>query len=211
VQAGLTNTARIPAGGLVEREIKTSIEQEGMLTLALKQPGFLTASRVVDGINKELGGEQARAVDAGAVKVKLINPKDGQEAIQLLAKLSSIEIVPDAVARVVINERTGTVVAGGDVRLLPVAIAQGGITIQVRERAEVSQPGVLSGGQTKVVAQSEVEAQEPTPQVAYLKGAASLAEVAQALSSFGVSPRELASILQALKAAGALRAEIVVQ
>ncbi|MEY2932227.1 MAG: hypothetical protein RL033_2976 [Pseudomonadota bacterium] len=211
VQAGLTNTARIPAGGLVEREIKTSIEQEGTLTLALKQPGFLTASRVVDGINKELGSEQARAVDAGAVKVKLTNPKDGQEAIQLLAKLSSIEIVADAVARVVINERTGTVVAGGDVRLLPVAIAQGGITIQVREHAEVSQPGVLSAGQTKVVAQSEVEAQEATPQVAYLKGAASLAEVAQALSSFGVSPRELASILQALKAAGALRAEIVVQ
>ncbi len=211
LQAGATNTARIPGGGLVEREIKTSIEQEGSLTLALKQPGFLSASRVVEAINKELGGEQARAVDAGAVKVKLANPKDAQEAVQLLAKLSAIEIAADAVARVVINERTGTVVAGGDVRLLPVAIAQGGITIQVRERAEVSQPGVLSGGQTKVVPQSEVEAQEAIPQVAYLQGAASLAEVAQALSSFGVSPRELASILQALKAAGALRAEIVVQ
>jgi flagellar P-ring protein precursor FlgI len=211
VQAGATNTARIPGGGLVEREIKTSIEQEGALTLALKQPGFLSASRVVEAINKELGGEQARAVDAGAVKIKLGNPKDAQESIQLLAKLSSIEVAADAVARVVINERTGTVVAGGDVRLLPVAIAQGGITIQVKERAEVSQPGVLSGGQTKVVPQSEVEAQEAIPQVAYLKGATSLAEVAQALSSFGVSPRELASILQALKSAGALRAEIVVQ
>jgi len=167
VQAGPTNTARIPGGGLVEREIKTSIEQEGVLTLALKQPGFLSAARVVEAINKELGSEQARAVDAGAVKIKLpswqagandgrgggnggssgasggraaanggppggVNtnasgpPKDGQEAITLLAKLSSIEVSPDTVARVVINERTGTVVAGGDVRLLPVAIAQGG-------------------------------------------------------------------------------------
>ena len=244
VQAGPTNTARIPGGGLVEREIKTSIEQDGMLTLALKQPGFLSAARVVEAINKELGSEQARAVDAGAVKIKLASwqggakagpakdgvnagppggapgaangaakepPKDGQEAIQLLAKLSNIEVSADIVARVVINERTGTVVAGGDVRLLPVAIAQGGITIQVREQAEVSQPGVLSGGQTKVVPHSEVKAEEAIPKMAYLKGAASLAEVAQALSSFGVSPRELASILQALKSAGALRAEIIVQ
>jgi len=212
IQAGATNTARIPSGGLVEREIKTSIEQDGSLTLALKQPGFLTAARVVEAVNKELGAEVAHAVDAGAVKLKLEHPKEGQEAIQLLAKLSAIEVVPDTAARVVINERTGTVVAGGDVRLLPVAIAQGGITIQVREHAEVSQPAPFARqGDTKVTQHSEVEAQEAVPQVAYLQGAASLAEVAQALSSFGVSPRELASILQALKAAGALRAEIVVQ
>jgi flagellar P-ring protein precursor FlgI len=111
----------------------------------------------------------------------------------------------------VINERTGTVVAGGDVRLLPVAIAQGGITISVREEKQVSQPGPLSAGKTEVVTKTEVEAQEPKPQMVYLNGAASLADVAHALSSFGVSPRELASILQALKTAGALRAEVVVQ
>ena len=114
-------------------------------------------------------------------------------------------------ARVIINERTGTVVAGGDVRLLPVAIAQGGITISVRERAEVSQPGPLSSGKTEVVTQTDIETQEPRPEVVYLDGAASLADVAKALSSFGVSPRELASILQALRSAGALRAEIIVQ
>jgi flagellar P-ring protein precursor FlgI len=102
-------------------------------------------------------------------------------------------------------------VAGGDVRLLPVAIAQGGITISVRERAEVSQPGPLSTGKTEVVTQTDIETQEPRPEVVYLDGAASLADVAKALSSFGVSPRELASILQALRSAGALRAEIIVQ
>lgn len=209
VQAGPTNTARLPGGGLVEREIKTSIQEDGSLTLALKQPNFLTAQRVVDAVNKELGGELAQAVDAGAIKVK--TGKHEAETVSLLAKLTSIEVSPDAAARVVINERTGTVVAGGDVRLLPVAIAQGGITINVKERAEVSQPGPLSGGKTEKVTQSEVEALEATPQVAYLEGAASLADVAQALSSFGVSPRELASILQALKSAGALRAEIIVQ
>jgi flagellar P-ring protein FlgI len=228
ISAGSTNTARLPGGGLVEREIITNIEEQGTLTLALKQPNFLTAQRVVEAINKELGGEVAQAIDGGAVRVKVADEKqakpaakdakqkspagkDSPEAVSLLAKLTSIEVAPDTVARVVINERTGTVVAGGDVRLLPVAIAQGGITINVREHTEVSQPGVLSAGKTEVVKQSEVEAREPTPQVTYLSGAATLADVAQALSSFGVSPRELASILQALKSAGALRAEIIVQ
>jgi flagellar P-ring protein precursor FlgI len=228
VSAGPTNTARLPGGGLVEREIITNIEEEGTLTLALKQPNFLTAQRVVEAINKELAGDVAQAIDGGAVRVKVgvqkaakpaqdpkakksAAAKDSPEAVSLLAKLTSIEVAPDTVARVVINERTGTVVAGGDVRLLPVAIAQGGITINVREHAEVSQPGVLSAGKTEVVKQTEVEAQELTPKMTYLSGAATLADVAQALSSFGVSPRELASILQALKSAGALRAEIIVQ
>jgi flagellar P-ring protein precursor FlgI len=253
VQAATTNTARIPGGALVEREIDTSIEQDGALTLALKAPSFLTAQRVVDAVNAQLGQPAARALDAGSIEVKITVPEDPKDAgakaaakkpdpkakktkeqlalearekadelkaeaakrataaVSLLAKLTTVEVAPDTAARVIINERTGTVVAGGDVRLLPVAIAQGGITINVRERAEVSQPGALSGGTTQVVRQTDVEAQEPTPQVTYLAGAASLADVAKALSSFGVSPRELASILQALHSAGALRAEIVVQ
>jgi len=212
VQAGPTNTARVPGGALIEREIKTSLEEAGELTLALKQPSFLTAQRVVEAVNKELGKDLAHAVDAGAVKVKIGDPKQNPGAVALLAKLTAVEVSPDAVARVVINERTGTVVAGGDVRLLPVAIAQGGITITVREEKSVSQPGPLAKvGKTEVITQSDVQADEPKPQMVYLSGAASLADVAQALSSFGVSPRELASILQALKAAGALRAEILVQ
>ena len=255
VQAATTNTARIPGGALIEREIETAIEQDGALTLALKAPSFLTAQRVVEAVNAQLGERAARAVDAGSIEIKVSVPADpaGKDdaagaagkktdpkakktkaelalearekaekekieaderaaaAVSLLAKLTTVEVAPDTAARVIINERTGTVVAGGDVRLLPVAIAQGGITIAVRERAEVSQPGPLSNGNTAVVTQTDVEAKEPTPQVAYLDGAASLADVAKALSSFGVSPRELASILQALKTAGALRAEIIVQ
>jgi flagellar P-ring protein FlgI len=250
VQAATTNTARIPGGGLIEREISTSIEENGSLTLALKEPNFLTAQRVVDAVNAQLGEAAARAVDAGSIAIKISVPEDANAAqpapkpdpkvkktraqlaaeeqanaakqkvetdkrasaaVSLLAKLTTIEVAPDTTARVIINERTGTVVAGGDVRLLPVAIAQGGITIAVREKAEVSQPGALSSGTTQVVTQTEVEAKEPTPEVVYLAGAASLADVAKALSSFGVSPRELASILQALKSAGALRAEIIVQ
>lgn len=252
VQAATTNTARVPGGALVEREIETSIEEQGFLTLALKEPNFLTAQRVVDAVNAQAGAPLARAIDAGSVAVEIrVPPEQGPEAaaatpapnprakpskaaraeaaaraaeqkkieadkrasaaVSLLAKLTTVEVAPDTAARVIINERTGTVVAGGDVRLLPVAIAQGGITISVRERAEVSQPGPLSTGKTEVVTQTDIETQEPRPEVVYLDGAASLADVAKALSSFGVSPRELASILQALRSAGALRAEIIVQ
>lgn len=252
LRAATTNTARVPGGALVEREIDTAIEEDGALTLALKEPSFLTAQRVVDAVNAQLGQTAARAVDAGSIEVELTVPEDPDDAeeprgkrpnprakktkaelarearqkaekqkaraekraaaaVALLAKLTSVEVTPDTAAKVIINERTGTVVAGGDVRLLPVAIAQGGITISVRERAEVSQPGPLSSGRTEVVTQTEVDASEPIPQVTYVDGAASLADVAKALSSFGVPPRELASILQALRSAGALRAEIIVQ
>lgn len=210
VSAGSTNTARIPEGGLVEREIITSLQVKGTMVLALKEPSFLTAQRVVETVNEALGDGAAQALDAGAVAVKL-GSEQSARAVEILARLTVLTVEPETVARVVINERTGTVVAGGNVRILPVAIAQGGITITIRETAQVSQPGTLSDGDTTVVAQSDVETEEAKPGMAYLQGAASLADVAQALSSFGVSPRELASILQALKAAGALRAKIVVQ
>jgi flagellar P-ring protein FlgI len=210
VQANSTNTARVPEGALVEREIQTRIMEKGKIVLAVKQPSFLTVQRIVDAVNHELGEGSALALDGGAVQVTM--PKElAEQAVSVLARLSGIEVSPEAVARVVINERTGTVVAGGDVRLLPVAIAQGGITINVKETKQVSQPGAFADGKTEVTTDSQVDAQEALPQMAYLDGAASLADVAQALSTFGVSPRELASILQALKSAGALRAEIVVQ
>lgn len=212
LQEGVTTTARIPNGALVEREIPTVFAEKGRLVLALRSPDFATAQRVVVVLEKELGQGAARALDGGAVEVRA--PRNlADKPVELLARLSELEIEPAIAARVVINERTGTIVAGGDVRLSPVAIAQGGITISVQEIQSVSQPGALSAGQTQRVTNSQVEAEEPKPAPAltYLGGAATLADVAQALSTFGVSPRELGSILQALKAAGALRAELVVQ
>lgn len=212
VQDGVTTTARLPNGALVEREIATSFSNQGKVTLALKSPDFTTAQRIVAALDKELGEGSARALDGGAIEVKA--PKElAGKPVELIARLHELEVDPVAVARVVINERTGTVVAGGDVRLSPVAIAQGGITISVQETRTISQPGPLSGGQTRELQNTQVTAEEgrPAETLSYLKGATTLAEVAQALSTFGISPRELASILQALKTAGALRAEIVVQ
>jgi flagellar P-ring protein precursor FlgI len=212
VQDGITTTGRIPNGSLVEREIPTVFSHGGKVTLALKTPDFTTAQRIVLALEKDLGQGTARALDGGAIEVSA--PKAlADKPVELLARLSDIDVEPVAMARVVINERTGTVVAGGDVRLSPVAIAQGGITISVQDTHEVSQPGPLSNGQTREVTNTQVKAEETKPPAAltYLGAAATLADVAQALSTFGVSPRELASILQALKAAGALRAEIIVQ
>ncbi len=206
-----TNTARLPNGALVEREIPTEFVTKGEVTLSLRSPDFSTADRVAQAIEKVLGKGSAKALDGGAVSVK-VPTKFKDKAVQLVAELSDLEVDPSVSARIVINERTGTVVAGGDVKLSPVAIAQGGITVTVKEQQAVVQPNMLAGGQTARVDQSNVDTEEKVPpSITYVPAAATLAEVAQSLSTFGVSPRDLASILQALRGAGALRAEIIVQ
>lgn len=202
-----TTTARVPSGALVEREIKTRVNHKGTVTLALKQPDFSTAQRIVEAVDKSFGSGTATALDGGSIRVKARG-----STVAVVAKLTELEVQPIPQARVVINERTGTIVAGGNVRLSPVAIAQGGITISVQEAPKVSQPNPLANGQTTVVTEGKVEAiEQKPPTLSYVNGAASLADVSQALSSFGIAPRELASLLQALKAAGALNAEIIVQ
>ena len=212
VQENVTTTARIPNGALIEREIKTVFATEGRVVLAMRTPNFDTATRVAEGLNKAMGEGTARALDGGSVEVKAPSELKNKP-VELISKLGDVDVEPGSLARVVLNERTGTIVAGGDVRLSPVAIAQGGITISVKESKEVSQPGgFMNGGTTVAVKRTDIEAAEQKPPaLTYVNGAASLAEVAQALSTFGVTPRELGSILQALKAAGALRAEVIVQ
>lgn len=213
VQANSTTTGRVPNGALVEREIPMSPNQNGKLILSLRQQDFSTASRLAEAVVKDLGAGSARALDGGAVEVK--PPSSYKDRwVELIAHLGDLDVAPTENARVVINERTGTIVVGGEVRLSPVAIAQGGITITVQETKDVSQPNSFSGvgSKTAVVDHSEVQAEEKqTGGLAYLEGAATLADVAKALSAFGVTPRDLASIMQALKSAGALRAEVIIQ
>jgi flagellar P-ring protein precursor FlgI len=210
VSDGVTTTARIPGGSLVERELPATYANNGELLLALRSNSFVTANKIVGALEGVLGKGAASAVDGGAVRIK-VPAELRDQPVALLAKISEVKVDPTPVARVVVNERTGTIVAGGDVRLMPVAIAQGGITISVRETPTVSQPGPFSDGTTAVVKQTEIEPVEAKTGLTYVDGAATLADVAQALSTFGVSPRELASVLQALRAAGALRAEVIVQ
>ena len=210
VQENVTTTGRVPTGALIEREIKTTYWAKEQVTLALRAPDFGTAQKVVEALGKAFGKDSAKALDGGSIELKA--PADLKDKpVELLAKLGDVDVDPVSSARVVINERTGTIVAGGDVHLSPVAIAQGGITISIQETKQVVQPNAFAQGQTQAVQNSDVQAAEKGPALTYVKGAATLADVATSLSTLGVSPRELASILQALKGAGALRAEIIVQ
>lgn len=212
VRNNVTTTARAPAGALVEREIPSNFVKDHAITLTVRQPDFTTAQRISAAINADLGHGTAQPVDAGAIRIT-IPPVMPTPLVDLLARISAIEVTPASPARVIINERTGTVVAGGDIRLSPTAITQGGLTIVIRETPQVSQPNPFAAGTTTEVPRTEITPveQAPSPSMTYLDGAASLADVARALSTLGVSPREMASILQAMRSVGALRAEVVVQ
>jgi flagellar P-ring protein precursor FlgI len=212
VKSNVTTVGRIPGGSLVEREIPMPFAKDDVITLALRQGNFVTSQRIVEAVNKSFGEGTATALDGGAIQVKAPSKLRGH-AVELVAAVGDVEVQPSSPARVVLNERTGTIIAGGDVRLSPVAIAQGGLTIVIKETPAVSQPGPLSNGTTAVVPRTEITPTEnlPQPSMTYLEGAASLADVARALATLGVGTRELASILQALHAAGALHAEVIVQ
>ncbi len=200
--------ARVPNGATVEGDAPTQMPQR-QLVLNLKSPDFTPATRVAVAIEGALGAGAAVPRDAGAVVVPITPTWKGKVAA-LIAAIEAVEVIPDAAARVIIDERTGTVVLGGQVRLGPAAIAYGGLSVQIAERPEVSQPAPLGRGQTAVVPRSDVTVTEAPGDLHLLAGAASVAELTTALNRLGVKPRDLIAILQALAAAGALRAELQV-
>ena len=189
-------------------------EPEGVptITYSLRTPDFVTSQRIAQAINDSLGEQLAKAADPGAVIIEL--PEEFRKnPVPMVARLTELEVVPHQPARVVINERTGTVVAGGDVRLAPAAVAQGGISVSISESYDISQPNPFTwrSGETIARPRSEVEAEEKKSQLRYMEGAATLSDVATALAALGVTPRELSSVMQALRTAGALRAELIIQ
>lgn len=212
VRVNTPTAARIPNGALMEHEIATTLVEENHLRMVLRTPGFTVASRIATAINARYPAAAA-AEDAGSVRVALPEGEAGQDVVGFIAALEDLEVVPVRRARVVINERTGTLAAGGDVRLSPVAVVHGALTIVVRESTQVSQPGapLTAGARTAVVQQSDVTAQEGRRSMAYIPAAATLSDVATALGALGLSPRELAGVLDALRGAGALEAEVVLQ
>jgi flagellar P-ring protein precursor FlgI len=225
----ITTVGRIPGGAIVEREIPMEMPQD-RLSISLHSPDFTTSVRVAAAIDTRLkalvpppsadtpppDGAQpinpnepwAVARDSGTVLVRVPLPYVGQIP-QLMAELESLNINPDWITRVVISERTGTVVLGDSVRLAPVAIAHGGLTLEVRETPIVSQAlPFAQGGSTKVVQRSVIDTKENFMPVTALSPGANLGEVVKALNTLGVAPRDLVAILQALKASGALRADL---
>lgn len=204
---GVMTTARIAGGAIVEREVPYDLRSAQTLKLALKNPDFTTARQIAATINREAPGA-AQVLDPGTVE---INPAGGS-VIDLITRVENLPVQVDQVARIVINEAAGTVVMGADVRVSPVAIAQGGLTISVTETPIVSQPAPFSNGETTVVPRTRVEADDGSgAHLAVLNSGTSLQTLVAGLNSLGVSPRDLITILQALRTAGALQAEIAVQ
>jgi flagellar P-ring protein precursor FlgI len=209
VSVNVPSSGRIPGGALVEREVASSFDARPDIQLDLHVPDFTTASRLATGINQLLGGEFARALDPVSVAVR--GPSDPAARVAFLAELENLEIQPgESAARVIVNARTGTVVVGSKVRVLPAAVSHGTLSVTISEKPAVSQPEPFSRGETVVVPRSSIEVSQTGGQMFVLDGGVSLDDLVRAVNQIGASPGDLVAILEALKQAGALRAELVI-
>lgn len=211
VVTGVPTTARIAAGAIVERELPYDLAGQNTLRLSLRNPDFTTAQRVATAINATLGGRAAIAQNPMTIQVN-IPPAQQGDMVALLTKIEQLPVEPDQPARVVIDERTGIIVMGDQVRISTVAIAQGNLTIRITEAPQVSQPNALSQtGTTQIVQRSKVEVNKGDDQrLAVLSAGVTLQDLVASLNALGVGPRDMIAILQSIKAAGALQAEIEV-
>jgi flagellar P-ring protein FlgI len=211
VEVNHPTVGRVPNGAMVERTVATSLAANDKLTLVLRQDDFTTSSRAARAINAKFGSGTARAADGRNIDVAL--PADWREdRVGFIAELESVRLQTDAVARVIINERTGTIIMGREVRIAKVAISQGGVTVRIGTEYEVSQPSPLSKtGETITVPRTSVEVKERKPESIVLPDGASVDEVVRGLRAVGVSARDIISILQAIKSAGALSADLEMQ
>lgn len=210
-QKNHTNVGRIPQGATVEREVPTSITDGQTVEITLNDGDLTTASRIADAINAKIPEASARPLDPYTVRVA-IPPAERRNVIAFLAKVEGITVEPDTVARIVVNERTGTVVIGGDVRVSPCAIAHGDIQVKVENNPIVAIPPPFSGnGKPVVVPLKDVTVKETPAKLAAIPATTTVDQLVRALNALGVTPRDLISILQAMKAAGGISAEIELQ
>jgi len=205
VQRGVPTSARIANGAIVEREIPYAMAGRNSVRLSLRNPDLTTARRIAAAVNRAAGSQVATATDPRTVALSLA----GRDPVSFLAEIEQLRVEPDQVARVVIEEASGTIVMGANVRVSTVAIAQGNLTIRITETPQVSQPNPLAGGQTAVVPRTNVEVDDQAERrMGVLRGGVTLQELVRGLNALGVGPRDLISILQTIKAAGALQAEL---
>ena len=209
VSVNIPSAGRIPGGATVERAVATGFDTAPTLTFNLSEADLTTALRVADGINRTFGDHRAKATDA--VSVSIDAAPGATDRVMMMGLIENIEVSPaDAPAKVIVNARTGTVVINGAVKIHPAAIAHGKITVSVNESPRVVQPAPFSQGQTAVEQSSSISIdQEKRPMINF-KGGASLADIVKAVNAIGASPADMVAILEALKQAGALKAELVV-
>nr|CRH04264.1 Flagellar P-ring protein [Candidatus Magnetococcus massalia] len=207
VQKNHPTVARISGGAIVERELKFELGREKKLQLALRNPDFTTANRVVTAVNELYGQPLASARDSGTVQVKIPTSYRGR-VVEFVSRLERLQVEPDQPASIVVNERTGTIVMGENVRVSTVALSHGSLSIRVTNEPQVSQPNALAGGETAVVNQQNIEAEEQDARLLEMEEGVTLGDLVKGLNNVGVTPRDLIAILQAIKAAGALQADL---
>lgn len=200
---------RIPNGALIEKETNTTIAPGERLSINLHTNDFTTAQRVAQGINDILSGGYATAVDGNSISVSI--PSGYQDnLVSLISQIEKVEVTTDTVAKVIVNERTGTVVIGGAARITPVAVAHGNLTVEITTDFDVSQPEPISTGQTVVTPRSDVKITEKNGSLMKVGGNPTIDDLVRALNALQVTPRDLIAILQAIKQAGALQAQLEV-
>lgn len=207
-QKNVTTVASIPGGAIVEREVPFSFNTQSELTLHMQVADFSTTQQVVERLNQSLGGNFASAPDISTVKIQVPGPYQGN-LVPLLASVENLEVTPESRAKVVVDEKTGTIVIGRDVRVARVAVAHGNLQVTVQESTQVSQPGPFSQGQTVATPVTDVNTREENRSLNMVEGA-TLQELVDGLNAIGASPRDLISILKNLKASGALYADLEV-
>lgn len=210
VRRNHTAAGRVPGGAILEKTVATPLGSDSTVTVVLTQADFTTASRIVQAVNAKFSKDIAVAHDASAVSVTVPEEFRKNRLIEFISSLELQEIDPDVAARVVINERTGTVVVGGNVSILAVAISHGGLNIEIQSTPVVSQPSPFSQGQTVVTQMTTIMASSDTTAMVPIAGAATVQDVAKALNALKVSPRDIIAVFQALKESGALKAELVI-
>ena len=209
ISVNIPSVGRIPQGATVEREVPDSFASGDTITLNLHEPDFTTARRVVEAVNGRLGDDVAYAENASSVKVRA--PRDASQRVSFLSIVENIEIDPaEAEARVVINSRTGTIVVGENVRVSPAAVTHGNLSITINENPEAAAPGLFGEGDPVVVPETEVAIEQEEARMFRFGPAVTLNEIVQSVNQVGAAPGDVMAVLEALKSAGALRAELIV-
>jgi flagellar P-ring protein FlgI len=209
ITRGVPTVGRISNGAIIEREIEFSLNRLNQVRLALRNADFTTAKRIAAAVNDFLGGPVAEPLDTGTVQITL--PKAyPSNVISLLTEIEQLQIEPDLPAKVVIDERSGVIVIGRDVRVSTVAVAQGNLTVTIAETPQVSQPAPFSRGRTTVVPRTKVGVTEDGKKLAVVNEGVSLQQLVDGLNALGIGPLDMIAILQAVKAAGAIQADIEV-
>ncbi|MDH5408355.1 MAG: flagellar basal body P-ring protein FlgI [Gammaproteobacteria bacterium] len=209
ISVNVPSVGRIPNGATVERAVETPFGKANELTLNLRQPDFTTSNVVARAVNESIGPGTAYSVDAGSINVNA--PRDLAQRVAFISMLENIEVSPgEASARVIVNSRTGTVVIGRHVRVNPAAVAHGSLTVTITRNTEVNRPGPGQAGETVVVPQTDINVKEENNRMFKFDPGVTLDEIVRAVNQVGAAPGDLVAILEALKEAGALRAELIV-